>query len=213
MQVGIVSDIHGSLAALGRVWQALEASGLTTTTVLNAGDNVGYGEDPEGCIAFLRAHPNIQTVQGNYDRNVARYPERVCEYQRKWGKSRPAKLAAIRRDSETISPASRAWLLGLPRERTVILGGCKILLTHYAPGGKGGLARWTLLPELTAHAACTDAQVIVCGHTHSPFTRAAGGALFINPGTVGRSFDGGPAYAILTLEPQEPPRAELRQIK
>ena len=210
MQVGLVSDIHGNLDALRLVWETLSRHGLADGPVLNAGDNVGYGDDPQGCLDFLRAHPNILTVQGNYDRNVARFPEREDEYRKKWGRARPAKFDAIRRDSQMISAESRDWLLALPRELDLDLNGVKVLLTHYAPDVKEGLGRWTSPLRLAHHAAQTSARVVVCGHTHSPFARTAGGVLFVNPGTVGRALSNNPAYAILTLDPPAPPDALLK---
>lgn len=211
MQVGLISDIHGDLRSLQRVWAEFTRLGLADSLVLNAGDNVGYGDDPQGCLDFLRARPNILTVQGNYDRNVARFPEREAEYRKKWGRARPAKFEAIKRDSKTISPDSREWLLALPRECELDCSGMRLLLTHYAPGVKEGLGRWTTPARLAWLAAQTAARVVVCGHTHSPFARTAGETLFVNPGTVGRSLSHNPGYAVLTLSPDTLPQVLLRQ--
>jgi len=213
MQYGVISDIHGNLKALEAIWHALTEAGLTGRPVLNAGDNVGYGAAPEACVQFLRAHANVHTVEGNYDKNVAGFPEKEAEYHKKWGKPRPEKFKALRRDSETISDDTREWLRALPKEETLTLDGVPILLTHYAPGEKKGLGRFTPDDELCRLAQKTDARVVVCGHTHSPFVREADRVLFVNPGTVGRSWFGGPCYAVLTLEPGQPPTAKLRQVK
>jgi hypothetical protein len=47
-----------------------------------------------------------------------------------------------------------------------------------------------------------DATVLLCGHTHQPFSRQVDDVMFINPGTVGRPDDGDPraSYAILEIE-------------
>ncbi len=214
MQYGVFSDIHGNLAALQSVWDALTAAGLTDgRPVLNAGDNVGYGDAPEECVAFLRAHPEVVTVQGNYDKNVAHFPEKEAEYRKKWARARPEKYEALRRDSAEISEVTRDWLLALPKESHIDLDGVRLLLTHYAPGSKEGLGHWTSDARLRELAAQTDAQVVICGHTHSPFVRRAADTLFVNPGTLGRSWFGGPSYAILTLAPDALPAAQIRQVK
>lgn len=213
MQYAVFSDIHGNFAALEAVWIALTRAGLAERPVLNAGDNVGYGDSPQECIQFLQSHPQILTVQGNYDKNIARFPEKEGEYRKKWGKARPEKFEALRRDSACLSARDRDWLLSLPKEREVILDGACIVLTHYSPGGKEGLGRWTSDERLRELAEGTAGQVVVCGHTHSPFVRRAGGVLFVNPGTLGRSWSGGPCYAVLTLEPGAPPTAQLQQVK
>lgn len=212
MQIGVFSDVHGNAKALQAVWNALAAQGLADGPVLNAGDNVGYGDAPEACIEFLRAHPNIIGVRGNYDRSVAKFPKHQKEYQAKWGKSRPEKLAAIARDSDAISETSRDWLRGLPSEQALTLNGTKILLTHYAPGVKEGLGIWTTDERLRELAEATDAQIVVCGHTHTPFVRRVGGILWVNPGTAGRGWGRRAAYAILTMTPDAPPNAQLHQV-
>lgn len=211
MQLGVISDIHGNARALEQVWQKLAALGVTDRSIFNAGDHVGYGDDPEGCVRFLRAHPQIVSVQGNYDRHVANFPEKQAELFRKWGKSRPEKYRAIEQDSSAISDESRVWLRDLPREQELTVEGVKIVLTHYSPGSKAGLGTWTPTRHLEELAGQTDAEVVICGHTHTPFVRRAGGVLWVNPGTVGRSWHRRASFAILDLEPGEAPSATLHQ--
>ncbi len=212
MQLGVFSDIHGHWEALQAVWEALAQRGLTDGPVFNAGDNVGYGASPEECVAFLRAHPNVINVRGNYDKNVAQFPDKAAEFRKKWGKSRPPKFAAIERDSAAVSSETRAWLADLPPEQTVTLAGTRIFLTHYSPGGKEGLGTWTPNAHLEELAGRTDAQVVICGHTHTPFVREAGGVLFVNPGTVGRGWHQRASFAVLTLRPNASPSAQLQQV-
>ncbi len=212
MQYAVFSDIHGNLEALQAVWNALESAGLADRPVLNAGDNVGYGPDPEACVRFLREHPQCVCAEGNYDKNVALFPEREAEYRRKWAGSRPDKFAAIRRDSLAISEETRFWLRELPAEVGLTLEDVPIVLTHYSPGSREGIGTWTPDTRLVDLAAGTDAQVVVCGHTHTPFVRRVGGILWVNPGSLGRSGDGKRRYAILTLPPGLPPSAELKAV-
>ena len=210
MQYGVFSDIHGNLSSLEAVWRALEAAGLTNRPVFNAGDTVGYGDAPEACVRFLRARPTIVNVRGNYDKHVAVFPEREAEYRKKWGRSRPEKYEAIRRDSEAVSDETRQWLQDLPGEFETTLDGVPVLMTHYAPGSQEGLGRWTPDSRLAELAQITTAQVILCGHTHTPFVRAVGGVLWVNPGSLGRSWDGRFRYTVLTLEPGLLPSAQLK---
>lgn len=212
MQYGVFSDIHGDLKALIAVWKAFEKWGLTEggRPVFNAGDNVGYGPAPEECVQFLRARPNVVCVRGNYDKNVALFPEREEEYRKRWGQPRPDKLAAIGHDSETISAEARQWLLDLPGEVEVTLEGVPLLMTHYSPSSKHGLGRWTPDAQLREIAGHTRAKVVLCGHTHSAFVRSVGGVLWVNPGSAGRALDRRPHCAILTLEPGHAPAARLK---
>jgi putative phosphoesterase len=213
VQYAILSDIHGNLDALEAVWNALETAGLTKLPVLNAGDSVGYGPAPEACVRFLRARPEIVTVKGNYDKNVGLFPEREAEYAKKWDRSRPEKFEALRDGSAAISEETRRWLLDLPAEVVLTLSDVRVFLTHYAPGSKEGLGIWTSDDRLAELAPNTDAKIVVCGHTHTPFVRNVGGILWVNPGSLGRSFDGRFRYAILTISPGLPPTAELKTLK
>jgi putative phosphoesterase len=179
--------------------------------VLNAGDNVGYGDAPAQCVEFLCAHPQILCVQGNYDKNVARFPDKQEEFRKKWGKTRPEKFAALYQDSASLSEEARAWLRGLPQELALTLGETSVLLTHYAPGVKEGLGTWTSDMRLKELARDTEAQVVICGHTHTPFVRRVGGVLWVNPGSVGRGGNCRACYAVLTLHSDAPPQAQLYQ--
>lgn len=210
MQYGVFSDIHGNLSALEAVWRTLDLAGLTDRPVFNAGDVVGYGDAPEACVRFLRARPAVVTVRGNYDKHVALFPEREAEYRKKWGRSRPEKYEAIRRDSEAVSDETRRWLDRLPGEVELTPDGVGLLMTHYAPGSKEGLGRWTPDARLAELAQTTAAQVVLCGHTHTPFVRDVGGVLWVNPGSLGRSWDGRFRYAVLALAPGQPPTAQLK---
>ena len=213
MQYALFSDIHGNLAALEAVWNAIHIAGLADRPVLTAGETVGYGPHPEACVDFLRARPECVSVKGNYDKNVALFPEREAEYRKKWGSSRPDKFKAIRRDSLTISDETRRWLSDLPTEVSLALDAVPTALAHYSPGGKEGIGTWTLDTRLVDLAANTDAKVVVCGHTHTPFVRRAGGILWVNPGSLGRDWNGRCWYAILTLTPGLPPSAELKSLR
>lgn len=212
MKFGVFSDVHGNLAALTRVWRSLSDLGLTERPVFNAGDSVGYGAEPELCIKFLEDRANIISVRGNYDRNVACFPQREEEYYKRWGRSRPEKFAAIKQDSETIGDGARQWLLSLPKEVRLNVQGRRLVLTHYSPGSKEGIGSWTSQAHLEEIARSADADVVICGHTHTPFVRRANDVLFVNPGTVGRSRWSRSGYAVLDIDPNLPPAAELRSI-
>ena len=213
VQYAVIGDVHGNIEALKSVWSTLESVGLTDRVVLNTGDNVGYGAAPEACVQFLLARPQIVTARGNYDKNVALFPEREAEYRKKWARERPEKYEALRRDSAAISKESRRWLSALPGEVEMFLPGLPLVLTHYSPGSKKGLGTWTTDAQLEEISAETTATIVICGHTHTPFVRSVGGVLWVNPGSLGRSLDGEYHFAVLALDENEKPQAELRQIR
>lgn len=210
MQIAAICDIHGNLEALQAVWVELDRLGLSDGIVLNGGDNVGYGPEPEETVRFLRRQSNILNVRGNYDKHVAAFADKSAKYRHKWARSRPPKYRALETASQAISAETRSWLAGLPREQEIVIEGIRILLTHYAPGRKEGLGLWTSLSHLEDVADAITARVVVCGHTHTPFVRSVGGVLFVNPGTVGKSLLDRPTFAVVNLELDRPPSAEIR---
>jgi putative phosphoesterase len=210
VQIAAICDIHGNFRALTTVWNEIERLGLGAGIVLNGGDNVGYGSDPEETVRFLRSRSNIICVRGNYDKHVAAFTYKSEKYRRRWGKTRVPKLIALEEGSESISEETRSWLAGLPREQEIVVEGIRILLTHYAPGRKEGLGLRTSVAHLEDLAGATTARVVVCGHTHTPFVRSAGGVLFVNPGAVGKSLIGRPTFAVLELTLDRPPAATIR---
>jgi len=63
MLILIISDIHANLTALETV---LQAAG-EFDAVWCLGDLVGYGPDPNECIACIRDLPNLVCILGNHD--------------------------------------------------------------------------------------------------------------------------------------------------
>jgi predicted phosphodiesterase len=64
----LLADIHANAAALEAVLAELDANGIAEALVL--GDLVGYGPEPEACVAAIRAR-GWPTLLGNHDYGVA----------------------------------------------------------------------------------------------------------------------------------------------
>jgi len=65
MLYGIISDIHSNLEAFEAVLKQLKA----VNQLINLGDIVGYGPNPNECVEKIR-EMNIPTVAGNHDKAV-----------------------------------------------------------------------------------------------------------------------------------------------
>src|SRR3972149_9924222 len=63
MRVLILSDIHANADALSTV---LSSAG-SVDAAWCLGDLVGYGPDPNECIARIKELPNLVCLQGNHD--------------------------------------------------------------------------------------------------------------------------------------------------
>ncbi len=204
MRVGVISDIHGNLAALEAVLAAIDEARPDELWCL--GDLVGYGADPDACVALARAHAAI-CLAGTHDMGV-RGDLPLEQF------SRGAALAA-RWTQETISDETRAYLNGLEP----LLLDEQVGLFHASPRDPV----WEDVLSALQAELCLDVQthrVCLIGHSHvalsfcrlsgqpaSGQTRADGeeldlaeGEWLVNPGSVGQPRDGDPRAAWLELD-------------
>jgi putative phosphoesterase len=199
MKIALLGDIHANLPALEAVLEHARQQGAQVRW--NIGDYVGYGAFPEEVVQLVQQE-NIPSIAGNYDRKVLRFPKK----QGKWRTSkRPEKYFAFQWAYENLSANSRQYLQALPAELRLQVEGWEVLLTHGSPASiEEPLTPDTPLERLLELAELAAADLVICGHSHQPFTSQAGDAWFINTGSIGRPDDGDPraAYALLELTPK-----------
>jgi diadenosine tetraphosphatase ApaH/serine/threonine PP2A family protein phosphatase len=215
MRVAIVSDIHGNRHAFEAVVGATRAEGVDELWCL--GDLVGYGADPDACVALAAEHCAI-CLSGNHDLAVTGALS-LDDF------SRGAALAA-EWTIETISDEARDWLAALsPSGEADGFG-----LFHASPRDPV----WEYVLSSLAAELCLDAagrRISFIGHSHVAlaFHRAegevatgetrrggeaadlAGGEWLINPGSVGQPRDGDPRAAWLLLDTAAPHAAWRRE--
>jgi diadenosine tetraphosphatase ApaH/serine/threonine PP2A family protein phosphatase len=207
MRVAICSDIHGNRQAFEAVIAAAEREGAEELWCL--GDLVGYGAEPDACVALADAHCTV-CLAGNHDLAVVDVLS-LEEF------SRGAALAA-RWTRDVIRPETREYLLSLSPQGSADGVG----LFHASPRDP----IWEyVLSGLTAELCfdATDFRVSLIGHSHvalsfhrpegepaSGSTRREGteldvgaGEWLINPGSTGQPRDGDPRAAWLSLDTAE----------
>ena len=204
MRVAICTDIHGNRHAFEAVIAAAEADGAEELWCL--GDLVGYGAEPDACVALAERHCAI-CLAGNHDLAVVEVLS-LEEF------SRGAAIAA-QWTQDTISPQTREYLLSLqPSGSAEGIG-----LFHASP--RDPVWEYVLSPlaaELCFDA--TDYRISFIGHSHVAlsFHRPEGeaatgtarregavvelqsGEWLINPGSSGQPRDGDPRAAWLMLD-------------
>jgi predicted phosphodiesterase len=62
-------------------------------------------------------------------------------------------------------------------------------------------------------AATSEADVLVFGHTHKPYTKRVDGVLFVNAGSVGKPKDGDPRACYVVMETAGDVAVECRRIQ
>jgi putative phosphoesterase len=180
VRLALVSDQHGNQVAFRAVVEDLGRIGVDEVVCL--GDVVQGGVEPAETLERLRAL-GCETVLGNADAFLLEVPqdspEPVTERQlevREWTLSQlsPAQLEQIR----TFAPVVR------PQTDSVAL-----LLFHGSPSSYDDV----LLPELGDEALAPflghDADLLAGGHTHLQWSRRIEDGLYVNPGSVGISYD------------------------
>lgn len=198
MKVALLADIHGNSAALKAVLRHASGKGAVQT-ILNLGDSVGYGPNPETVVKWIRGSQFIN-ILGNYDKKVLSKKHR----QANWSSVKtPEKRAMFTWTYHALSKGSRDFLKSLPKTRAIHLEKLELLMSHGSPDSiSEHLQPDTPEERLIELAEKYPADAILFGHSHQPFIRTVHGVLFINPGSVGRPDDGDPraSYAILDLE-------------
>jgi predicted phosphodiesterase len=204
MRVAIASDIHGNKQAFQAVIRAAEDDGADELWCL--GDLVGYGAEPDACVALADAHCTI-CLAGNHDLAVVDVLS-LDDF------SRGAALAA-QWTRDVIAAETREYLLSLsPKGSSEGLG-----LFHASPRDP----IWEYVLSALAAELCfdaTDFRISFIGHSHvalsfhrpegeaaSGTTRREGsevdldaGEWLINPGSVGQPRDGDARAAWLMLD-------------
>ncbi len=204
MRIAVLADIHGNLPALEAVLADVKRENVDGIIV--AGDSTG-GPDPVETFNQVRAL-NGWTIRGNsddyfltYDRGDAPEAWRVSD---QWATMR---WLYHRLDRETLD-----YMAALPHQRVVALdnlvpirivhGSPHSPTQHLVPDGDPNTVRAfrsARLPLSGRNAISADQAlahtvetVLVCGHSHIPWSRVNEGRLVLNPGSVGARSTGTP---------------------
>jgi len=201
----VISDIHANLAAL----EAVLADAPAFDKIWCLGDLVGYGPNPNECVARIQDFPHL-SLAGNHD----------------WATMGKLDLSSFNTDARdankwtqtALTPATREYLskLSTHAERD------GFYMAHASP--REPVWEYILDANLAyANFAYFSAPICLVGHTHIPIvfeldeqrrrceTRVPpfsepialeSRRLIINPGSVGQPRDGNPyaSYAMLDVE-------------
>jgi predicted phosphodiesterase len=204
MQVAICTDIHGNRHAFQAVIDAAREARADELWCL--GDLVGYGAEPDACVALAVEHCSI-CLAGNHDLAVVEVLS-LEDFSR--GAARAARWT-----QEVISDETREILLGLQPAGEA--GGCGL----FRASPRDPIWEY-VLSGLTAELCfdSTDFRVSFIGHSHVALSfhrpegfPAAGstqregteldltqGDWLVNPGSTGQPRDGDPRAAWLMLD-------------
>ncbi|MBM9529953.1 metallophosphoesterase family protein [Desulfoprunum benzoelyticum] len=202
LNILLLSDIHGNFPALAAIEKFF--AGEHFDLILNCGDSVVYAPFPSETLRWLKQHQAI-SILGNTDKKVNRLL---------LGKS----INKPRNIDKRIMYTSTVSQLDEPGRRD-LLAMPIFLDLHLAVGDDAAIVRTAGLhhgspaepheflfadtpnERFVELAAVSRTEIIITGHSHTPYHKQIAGIHFINPGSAGRMFDGDPrvSCAILRL--------------
>lgn len=182
MRIALIADIHGNLAALDAVLDAVTQAGIDDIVCL--GDVAATGPQPREVLARLQA-TGCPVVMGNADAELLAPGPPTAPG------SDQARFAEIDRwVAEQLSPPDFDYLRSFQSTiRVSVSEDHDLLCVHGSPRSFNDVIVAStpddeLAPMLNGHTAA----IIAGGHTHFPLLRRYRGTLLVNPGSVGLAY-------------------------
>ena len=191
MPVAALYDIHGNLPALEAVLKDVVRAGADRIVV--GGDVVPGPMPRETLVRLLELDLTIQFIVGNGELAV------LAEMNGR-DSGVPAQYRdIIRWNAAQLHPSDGELLAAWPTTLRMNMRGIgKVLFCHATPQNPNDVfTRLTPDDKLVSIIGETDADVLVCGHTHMQFNRVIGGLRVVNAGSVGMPFGDPGAYWLL----------------
>lgn len=187
MRLAVLSDIHGNIAALEAV--LADIARRDVDRVVNLGDALSGPFDARATADRLIAL-DLPTMRGNHDRQLFDRPKDKMGLWESWC-------------IDDLTEEHITWLRSFP----LTLERDGVLLCHGTPESdeenwldqRGPDQRLIArdMEAVEARAQGTKAELMLCGHTHTPrVVRLADGRMIVNPGSVGC-----PAYLDTRMTP------------
>lgn len=180
-RIAILSCLHGNIAALEAVWD--DVSNQNVDQVYCLGDLVGYGPYPNEVIKFVKKN-NIPTVLGCWDEGIGMDQadcgcKFITEEDAQYGH------AAFEWTRSKVTKSNRKFLGDLYFGRHIDdTPAGSLLFVHGSPRSTGEyLMESTHDLILFERAAAGDCDVLICGHTHVPFSRKIEGEMRVTAET------------------------------
>lgn len=195
MRIAVISDVHGNLAALEAVLEAIAREGVDRLVV--AGDVVVGAPDSLACWNLVRSL-GYPLLRGNHERYL--FDLNTEQAGPEWNSERfgPVQWASRRFDSGDLAAMrSLPLCLRLPEAPD-------LLIVHASPrSDRDAVTEDTSEEQLDEIFSGVSETLVVRGHNHLPAARVWGGRTVVTAGSVGLPLDGTTTAKYLLLEHEQ----------
>jgi putative phosphoesterase len=192
----LLGDIHANYPALTAVEKYIKPDRFDR--IVNTGDFTVYSTFPNETIRWFRKRKNTISILGNTDRRILR----ILNGKKLKKPRKKEKRLMYLWTSENLRAENIKYLKSLPKKTGFTSGPIRIGVYH-GTSEDPDEELFPDAPEARFHDLAKDAdcQIHIMGHSHVPYYKIVDGIHFINPGSVGRMFDGDPraSFAILKI--------------
>ena len=200
MKIAVISDIHSNVYALESVLKDIENKEVDL--IACTGDLVGYGTRPNEVIDMIRRN-KVLTIMGNYDEAIGNF-KIVCGCDYPDPKDAEKAALSMQFTGMETTEKNKTYLRNLPKEAVLTVGNKTIKFVH----GSTRLINEYLKEDSTqAQEVMSELveDILVCGHTHIPYTKAYGDKLLVNAGSIGKPKTNTPKanYVIIDIQNED----------
>lgn len=184
MKVAVISDIHGNAEALENVIKDIRMNNIDSVIVL--GDVIIKGSEPMRCYELLKQLEPIAWIKGNTDDWLNEIDDNFVPKNDM--EMRIYKQFCFAQD--ILSDEAIEFIKKLPETHLLTIKDRSILCAHGSDRSYSDpIGIMTSREEIEGMIGRMNYDVLLCGHTHSPYVVSANGKLIMNVGSVGSSCD------------------------
>ena len=192
----IVGDIHANYPALKAIESHVQA--YQFDRIINTGDTTVYNTFPNETIKWFRKRTKSVSILGNTDRRILK----ILKGKKLKKPGKEEKRVMYFWTIKNLLARNVKYLQSLPRQADFTIANVRIGVFH----GTLYDENEPLFPDSSKNhfrnlAEGSPYQIQIMGHSHTPYYKIINKVHFINPGSVGRMFDGDPraSFAIIKL--------------
>lgn len=186
MKVAFISDIHSNPMALEAVLKDIESRQIDS--IYNLGDSIGYHTKPNEVLQLLQ-EKELTSIKGNHDLDIL---------NKKFNPKNDPDI--FEWTFNNLTEENCQYLESLPDSINVTIEGWKFHICHGSPESVE-LYCYEGSDYSEEMINASEADVIVCGHTHLPYLKKYDKKYMINSGSVGKPKIGRPnaTYNLVTV--------------